>query len=569
MIVANDVSSDTRVRKMAEDLADYGPKVTVLGFSYSGQREEFDLGRATVVRLPISEFRGSIRRGFLSRLRPATSPHILSRRIAGARDAFFLYQREVGARIGWMRIDFLDGRRRRFGSLNQKAALRSDRLADRRVSLEKAKTRVKQWGAPFRQTARVMLTLLIKLDHFITRSRTALVKYWVVGGQRVKQELIRRHESWIRARLRSREQRYSRSAVRWTNRMVRQADPDTDPRPGTVQWRQEMPELYDYDQTFSKEIETQAPDVVHAHDVHLLGVGARAVARRSVGGWETKLVYDSHEYVQGLSRYPKRTLAAWVDLEREYFHRADRVITVSPPLAELLQRDYQMSEPPVVVMNIPAVHEGGAESIREAAGLDSGVPLLVYSGGLDRTRGVHTLVAALAELDEVHLALVAKASSTYVQELVAMAEIGGYADRLHVVPFVEPNHVVSYLSSADVAVHPMVAGYMNHEIALPNKIFEYMHAGLPMIVSNCKAMSELVNELGIGESFESENAQSLAETARRVLDEIDRYREVYRTRHDLVEIYSWKGQREKLFGLYADLFAQMEPATSEAGPNRT
>lgn len=111
MIVGNDVTVDTRVRKMAHDVALAGPRVTVLGISATGQREEAMLGPAKIIRLLVnSTLRDNVdqfdKTGRLRRIRRRR------RNLVTQRKFFLNYQREVGARIGWVRRDFFEGRTR-------------------------------------------------------------------------------------------------------------------------------------------------------------------------------------------------------------------------------------------------------------------------------------------------------------------------------------------------------------------------------------------------------------------------------------------------------------------------
>ena len=80
-------------------------------------------------------------------------------------------------------------------------------------------------------------------------------------------------------------------------------------------------------------IDQLRPDVIHAHDMQVVGIAAQAVERARAAGRDVPWVYDAHEFVPGLSEYGPRTrrvIAAWADLEQEYVRGATRVVTVSP-----------------------------------------------------------------------------------------------------------------------------------------------------------------------------------------------------------------------------------------------
>src|SRR6185436_11628803 len=101
----------------------------------------------------------------------------------------------------------------------------------------------------------------------------------------------------------------------------------------------------------------------------------------------------------GLSRYGARTrrsIAAWANHEAEYINAVDRVVTVSPAIASTLKKDHHLDHEPTVIMNTPNPADVSVEvpDIRKRIGLASEVPLLVYSGGVTRARGIHTAVQA-------------------------------------------------------------------------------------------------------------------------------------------------------------------------------
>ena len=527
MLVANDVSTDTRVRKMAHDLAAAGLDLTLLAISPTENRVVMRLGAAKVIRVPVDD---------LLSVRAGTGPHRmnryeLTRQIRAERKRFLNHQRDVGAEIGWLRREHarLIGRPSADPNGVEVKSARDQRI-------EHAIERTRGW--PGRIPGAIVRRVL---RPFLSFNRDS-----------VRAKRMIRQEEVLRRKLAKAHQRYKDRQDRLRARLV-----DTRPRGSLpAEWRRLIPELHDYEAAFGPEIDALEPDLVHAQDLHLFGVGARAVARSLLAGRDTKLIYDSHEYIQGLGTYSPRVVAAWSGLEREYIGRADRVITVSPTIAEMLEHDYRLDRRPTVVMNIPVVTDDVKHSVREAAGVGSDVPLLIYSGGLDPTRGVHTLVKALGRLDGVHLALIARINHTYLRDLEEIARAGGYADRLHVIPFVEPQDVVSYLASATVGVHTIVAGPINHEVTLPNKVFEYMHARLPIVISSCRVMSEFVTDLEIGEVFVSEDVDSLAETISRVLENLEKYHAAYERQPEMLERYSWRTERRKLFTVYRELLGE-------------
>ena len=497
MIVGNDITVDTRVKKIALSVAKAGLQVTVIGLSTSEKRERSQMGPVQIIRVPV----------------PLTY-----------RD----WTRKSG------------GRR----SLKDPASVKG------RLKIVSTKKKLRQ---------RELAASLGRLPQGSSGSPVV----------RVRREAIRWANRFVGKAYGLRE----RMLRRRFNKMAVQVDKKrrfSVPSLSRTQWRSKFPELHDYELAFGPVIDELLPDVIHAHDVHMIGIAERAVARarvtrKNVPGRDIKWIYDAHEYVPGLARYTRDVVKGYSKLEDEYINNADAIITVSEPLADLLVKDHGLSTRPAVVLNIPieTIGPDRGVSVRTAAGVEDDVPLIVYSGGIDPARGVQTLVSALEHLPEVHVAIVASPrnmGSAYVLSLIQQARDRGYEDRVHVVPFVAPDAVVEYLRSAQLGVHPLSTGVMNHQIALPNKLFEYLHAGLPIVISDNRAMAEFVNQTKVGEVFADEDPVKLASAIRLVLEDHAKYIQAIVTSNVLND-YNWDRQVEVLVDLYRDILPDTEIGT--------
>lgn len=342
--------------------------------------------------------------------------------------------------------------------------------------------------------------------------------------------------------------------------------------PYAAQWRRILPEIDDYELAFGPVLDQLDWDVLHAHDVHLVGVASRAVARRRAEGRTAAWVYDAHEYVRGLSIYGPRTVrrrAGYLDLESEYLRNADAVVTVTVPLAEQLQSDYHLPTRPAVVMNSPML--GAADhtldsTIRQDVGLADDVPLMVYSGGVTAVRGVDTAVEALVDLPGVHLAVVAVPHKDIAAaaSLRRLATRLGVSDRLHVLDPVRPDEVAAYLRTADVGILP-IHHFGSHEVALPNKIFEYLHAGLPLLVSDTKASVQFVEEHRVGAVHVARDTASFVDAFRDVWARQSELRTRIASDADLLTPYAWDRQEAVLRDVYRGVLgsdAVSDPVTS-------
>ena len=494
MLVDNCVRGDSRVQKAAHSAALAGWDVILLGRSPDGQPQTWQIGDAQVRLLPMSTSKRAyeFRRTWL--LGPLAYP-------------------PTGI-----------------------AAHRSHR--------------VKAWHEDLR-----MRKAVLTLGASSTPSgRPRFVKQMVLRGEFFAARTV---QLWVS--FRARQLTNARRARRKLNRPWDRACIQFWQRvQGDRSWRRLEPRLWDYELAYGKVIDELSPDLIHANDFYMLGVGARATVRARAAGRSVKLLWDAHEFLPGLrSRANTATwLPAHCAYEREFAPYADAVITVSAELAKLLQAHHGLSETPGVVLNAPEVAPyAGEEStadLRDLCGIGTDARLLVYSGAAAPQRGLDIMVEAIPRLDRVHVAfVVAHPRSRYVEGLVARAEELGVVDRVHLLPYVPHDQVVSFLASADAGVIP-IHHWPNHEVALITKFFEYAHARLPMIVSDVRAMAEATRSLGQGEVFRADDVEDFVRVVKIVLADPARYRSAY-DRPGVLESWTWETQAKALDEVYRRL----------------
>lgn len=312
-----------------------------------------------------------------------------------------------------------------------------------------------------------------------------------------------------------------------------------------------------YTDIFSNHIQEylkqKPPSFIHTHDMIGLAIGGKLYEQTKEHNafW----IHDIHEYVQGLTEIEREIQSFFCGIEEKFIHGPDVLTSVSPALNEILQGLYSLETKPSLVLNAPRLTDFDPyyhKDIRTALGMQQDVPLLVYSGGVKPIRGVRTLVEALPLLPDVHVAIVTNNTGSFVMELKQTAQELGVNDRIHFHPYVPFSNVSSFLRTANIGVHP-IQRYPNAEIALPNKLFEYIHAGLPVIVSDNRSMKEFVGWHDFGIAFEAGNSCSLAEA---VIQALNRQRSDPAWRDSIRSLskkYCWETQEAVIADIYETL----------------
>jgi len=294
-------------------------------------------------------------------------------------------------------------------------------------------------------------------------------------------------------------------------------------------------------------------DVVHA--MGLMGLPVGIALRRHLGG---KLVYDARDLYPdagNLARLPAPARRVVGALERRWAGSADRVATVNDALADIL-RDRLGCERPLVVLNASPIRSSGDPRPRrfhDALGLQAETPIVLYQGGFSPGRGIPELIDAMAEVPGAHLVLLGY--GRLEGELRARAAGAGLAGRVSVLPAVPPGELLDWVASADVVAIPIQGDTPNHRLATPNKLFEALAAGVPVVASDLPGMAPIVRELDAGVLVDPSRPAAIAAGIRALLEPPREARDATRARIRAAAAgrYDWAAQLDRLLAEYARL----------------
>ena len=328
------------------------------------------------------------------------------------------------------------------------------------------------------------------------------------------------------------------------------------------------PQAHNITHTLTDLLVSLEPDVMHAHNPVALPAAYEAMMRLKAQGKQVKLSYDVREDFAGLPDKEigsRNAFNAVLEMEKRFMPFADYVWTVTESHAQLLKEKYELPVLPDTFVNMSVFQPMvGDVTVREAAGLSEDTPLLVYAGIMSWARGMETLIEAMGMVDKnVHLAIVSVPNPHPMKpKLEELAEEYGVLDRIHFVDPVSQANLSYYLSGADIAVHPLPGGSANHDRTLPNKLFEYMHAELPLVSSDAKTMAKFVVDNGMGEVFRSEDPVDLA----RAISVALRNPVSQEHMHALAEKFSWQSNEPRIIEAYSRLTGfQGKPAEGDFG----
>ncbi len=311
-------------------------------------------------------------------------------------------------------------------------------------------------------------------------------------------------------------------------------------------------------------------EVFHAQSLVVLPV-VREAARR-LGGRFVYDVADYHTEAARLARMPWIVREIVRRRERDWARDGSAFLAVSDPVADLVERRWGVPRPTILWNCPPAWRPDqpgvvGSDRIREATGIESERPIVLYQGGFSVDRGVEELVAAATQprLMELGAAVVFMGYGrleTFIAEAVA-----AHPGRVYLLPAVRPDDLMPWTASADVAFVGQPPRTLNQRMNLPNKLFESIMAGVPVVVSRGNEQCRLTSEEGVGVCVDIDDPAAIAAACADLLSAPSDQRQALRAhcREVALDKYTWDHTATGLIALYRKLAREDAPV----GPGRS
>jgi len=250
-------------------------------------------------------------------------------------------------------------------------------------------------------------------------------------------------------------------------------------------------------------------DIYIAHDITAM-IPAFRTARKTGG----RLLFRAHELYSEGGKELSPLLHLWNIVERRYVRKADAIVVPEPHRAAIYREEYGAATMPFVVRNIPPITQNYTRTnvLREMLGLGADQRIILYQGLLTPSRCIGELVSSMRSLPhEYRLVLIGDIGEAFRAELERKAADSGVSERMYFIPFVPPEQLPGITASADVGCLLYRNDSRNNYYAAPNKLYEYLFAGLPVVVSDFPALTEIVRGQGAGAWADPEQPESIAQ----------------------------------------------------------
>ncbi len=257
--------------------------------------------------------------------------------------------------------------------------------------------------------------------------------------------------------------------------------------------------------------------IIYSVDLDTLpGCSIAAILRRR------KLVFDSHEYFPEVPELKNRpfTKGIWLMLERMFVPRIDMGITVCGSITAIYQERYKKTF--FVVRNIP---------LKTRTQPATGEPVynsrftLLYQGAVNEGRGLEPMIEAMQWLPTCQLVIVGDGTILgQIKELVNKRKLNGQVIFEGKKPFAE---LPPYMAKAQLGLVLLENKGLNYYYSLPNRLFDFIQAGLPILGMKFPEMAAIVEGYQVGLCVDNLDPKSLAQTIRQMIDDpqqLDKWR---------------------------------------------
>lgn len=265
-----------------------------------------------------------------------------------------------------------------------------------------------------------------------------------------------------------------------------------------------------------------------------------------------RIIYDSHEYFTEVPELVERRLtrSIWVLLEKITFRRVNAAYTVNESLAKIYSDKYGI--PVHSIRNLPLGSTG--VSVGNGVGANSsmggGNRVLIYQGALNMGRGIELMIEAMRYLEGYTLWIIGTGDlDRPLESLAHQYELG---ERVIFKGFVQFDELKSLTPQADLGLSLEQDRGASYHYALPNKLFDYIQAGLPVLISDLPEMRRVVEEYGVGELIPADARQpeQVADRIRNLCENPSLMEQYQLASQKAAQVLTWENEKKKLAEIY-------------------
>ncbi|MCU0455767.1 MAG: glycosyltransferase [Bacteroidales bacterium] len=268
------------------------------------------------------------------------------------------------------------------------------------------------------------------------------------------------------------------------------------------------------------------------------------------------LVYDSHEYFTGVPELQERDFVrgVWKIIEKNTFPKLRHVMTVSESIADRYEKEYGVR--PAVVRNCSRNSAGiNPMPVRELRKQEGQMLLIYQGGGINIDRGGEELIEAVSRLDNI-LLLVAGGGDV-LERLKQLASGLNCTDRVRFIDRIPWHELMRYTKSADAGLTLDRDTNPNYRFSLPNKLFDYISAGIPVIAGDLPEVSKIIRENDCGLVMPEVTPDEIVKAVTRLRDNPEYLNKLRQNAVKASVFLNWETESEKVKKFYYGILKEV------------
>ncbi len=294
-------------------------------------------------------------------------------------------------------------------------------------------------------------------------------------------------------------------------------------------------------------IKSIKPDICHGHDPDGLII---AYFVKLI--YKCQLIYDSHElwaYSNHMRNYNNilYKIGRWI--EKIIISKSDAVITVSNSIAKVIQSENNVSNISII-RNMPEIITEDYHFSREDFQFPECNNIIIYVGNVINGRGINNLIQAMTNVqDDIGLVIMGR-ESPYRRKMIDRVDELQLTNRISFVDAVRSEQVVSVCKLANAGIISSRNVCESYYLCLPNKIFEYIQAGIPVLCSEFPEMKNVIQHYHVGLTFNPDNPIHIARKINEIFVAEDKYIGFCDASVEAAKILNWNNEQAKLLAVY-------------------
>jgi glycosyltransferase involved in cell wall biosynthesis len=264
---------------------------------------------------------------------------------------------------------------------------------------------------------------------------------------------------------------------------------------------------------------------------------------------KAKVIYDSRELFGHLAGLKNRKIIQriWKWIEIKFITKVDHIIVTGLMDEEYIFDEYGL-ENTIVLRNLPVYSKPEKKiNLRDKLFIRGDKKILIYQGMIHQGRGLHPTFNILKNLP--NCVLVILGSGEYEEYYKDLADEMNLHSQVFFLGKVPQNDILNYTAAADIGLSIIENISLSYHYALPNKLFEYIMAETPVIVSKLPQMMEIVVEFGVGEVVDIDDQDELINKINLLIEDEELYAKYKENCKSTSEVLHWDNEIDILFNV--------------------